>query len=242
MDAIMIRLAFWSITLHRGWTRTGPFAPGPCGLKGAICHAPAAKSCKHLEKDDILCVLIFAAYTFDIIWIHLTSFDSTFDIFWLLTSFDLWIHRPCMTWLWGALWRWSWKITRQARMKRMLVAGCGSLLEHIGTYWIILERCFDLFCVRIQIHLPLEWFHADEKSHLQLKEFLKSLSEFRRAEFSAMTLLQAMAGMKPDTLARVQVYKEPIDFKAPNPALQTCHGIHSESIQSTRSVGGDNYA
>lgn len=28
-----------------------------------------------------------------------------------------------------------------------------------------------------------------------------------------------MAGMKPDTLARVQVYKEPIDFKAPNPAL-----------------------
>ena len=25
---------------------------------------------------------------------------------------------------------------------------------------------------------------------------------------------QAMAGMKPDTLARVQVYKEPIDFKA----------------------------
>ena len=26
--------------------------------------------------------------------------------------------------------------------------------------------------------------------------------------------LQAMAGMKPETLARVQVYKEPIDFKA----------------------------
>ena len=27
---------------------------------------------------------------------------------------------------------------------------------------------------------------------------------------------QAMAGMKPETLARVQVYKEPIDFKALN--------------------------
>ena len=27
---------------------------------------------------------------------------------------------------------------------------------------------------------------------------------------------EAMAGMKPETLARVQVYKEPIDFKALN--------------------------
>ena len=223
MYASMIWLAFWTITFYTGWTRTGPFAPGPCGLERCNMRCSSCKILqtfgegRHPRRADLRSFYFW--HHLNSHWIHLTFFFGR--IFWisfefLLISCDMvWIHSPG-----------SEELSDSSHGRLRGQNACGRLWQLIGT----------LFCVRIQILLLFGWFHLRN-----LIYNLKSLSEFWRAEFSAMTLLQAMAGMKPDTLARVQVYKEPIDFKAPNPALHclqswmnTYHWIHSKYTEITR--------
>eukprot|EP00931_Biecheleriopsis_adriatica_P032930 TRINITY_DN19156_c0_g1_i1.p1 TRINITY_DN19156_c0_g1~~TRINITY_DN19156_c0_g1_i1.p1 ORF type:complete len:5580 (-),score=1373.58 TRINITY_DN19156_c0_g1_i1:6-15065(-) len=60
-----------------------------------------------------------------------------------------------------------------------------------------------------------------EKTQYAMLQLQNLANVWRRSSLDAvMDDYEAMAGMRPDTLARIQVYKEPIDFKVPSKVPQ----------------------